>query len=256
MAGEISVRTVERALDILDCYATGATGQVKNGYTLTELSNAIHLSPSTTLRLLGALEKKHYLYRNPENLRYYLGFRLAQLSNIGFENMDFCQIAQPYLKMIVEQFNESAGLYALNGHRRVCVARFEGNRRLRSVIRIGDSYTLTRGAAGRVLLAYQPEEVVRLCRQEDPYTSRESLEDVRRQNYAISYGERDSGVISVAVPIFNTRGEAVAALFLTGASSHFDEGQVEAAKRLLLESGKKISQEMGYQGIYGSEEEL
>ena len=41
MAQESSVRTVERALDILDCFATG-----QSSYSLTELAEATGLSPS------------------------------------------------------------------------------------------------------------------------------------------------------------------------------------------------------------------
>lgn len=79
MAVENNVRAVERALAILDCFNSS-----KSSFTLTELARAIDLSPSTTLRLISTLESKNYIYRNPENMRYYLGYRLAQLSDIAF----------------------------------------------------------------------------------------------------------------------------------------------------------------------------
>ena len=82
MAVENNVRAVERALAILDCFNSS-----KNSFTLTELARAIDLSPSTTLRLISTLESKNYIYRNPENMRYYLGYRLAQLSDIAFSKM-------------------------------------------------------------------------------------------------------------------------------------------------------------------------
>lgn len=241
MAQESSVRTVERALDILDCFATG-----QSNYSLTEIASLIGLSPSTTLRLLGALEKKHYLYRNPDNLRYYLGFRLAQLSNIGFANLDFCQVAQPYLQNLLSLYRESVGLYALNGKRRVCVARIEGIRRLRSVVQIGESYSLCRGASGRVLLAHQPQDIIEECLQEDPFSPPQSLEQIRAQGYAISYGERESGLVSVASPIFNAHGEAVAALYLTGAESHFDEELLRQVTGTVVQFAREVSTQMGY----------
>ncbi len=241
MAQEISVRTVERALDILDCYASG-----KSGFTLTEIADMIQLSPSTTLRLLGTLEKKHYLYRDPSNLKYYLGFRLAQLSNLCFENLDYCRIAQPYLERLQEQFNESAGVYALKGHRRVCVARVEGLRRLRSIVQIGDSHVLTRGASGRILLAYQPPEFIQACIAEDSFCSQDELAALRKKGYAVSYGERTTGVLSVAAPLFNAKGKAIAALFLTGAESHFDEERKENVIAAICRYGREISIQLGY----------
>jgi DNA-binding IclR family transcriptional regulator len=241
MAQESSVRTVERALDILDCFATG-----QSSYSLTEIAEATGLSPSTTLRLLGALEKKHYLYRDQENLRYCLGYRLAQLSNIGFANLDFCQIARPYLQELLNQFRETVGLYALNGKRRVCVARLEGSRRLRSVVRIGESFSLTRGASGRVLLAYQPPEVVEECLREDPFEARQSREDIRRRGYAISRSERESGLISIAAPVFDAHGQVVASLFLTGADVHFDQKLIDLIAKTLVRFAWEISVKMGH----------
>lgn len=241
MAQEVSVRTVERALDILDCYVSG-----KSGFSLTEIAEMIQLSPSTTLRLLGTLEKKNYLFRDPSNLKYYLGFRLAQLSNLSFDNMDYCRIAQPYLERLQERFNESSGVYALKGRRRVCVARVEGLCHLRSVVQIGDSYSLTRGASGRVLLAYQPVEFIQTCIEEDDFCTQDDLAVVRRQGYAVSYGERSSGVLSVATPLFNAKGKAIAALFLSGADSHFDDEKKANVISLLSRYSREISLQMGY----------
>lgn len=86
MPPDYSVRSVERALAILDCFSVEHTS-----FSLVELAKEIQLSASTTLRLLSTLEKNNYLYRNPSNSRYYLGARIAQLGNAVFTNMDICQ---------------------------------------------------------------------------------------------------------------------------------------------------------------------
>lgn len=75
MPPEYNVRAVERALAILDCFSIEHTS-----FSLMEISKEIQLSASTTLRLLSTLEKRNYLYRNPDNSRYYLGARVAQLA--------------------------------------------------------------------------------------------------------------------------------------------------------------------------------
>ena len=85
MPPEYNVRSVERALAILDCFNYDHAS-----FSLVELAKEIDLSASTTLRLVSTLEKKNYLYRNPESGRYYLGARLAQLGNVIFANLDIC----------------------------------------------------------------------------------------------------------------------------------------------------------------------
>ena len=63
MAQEYNVRAVDRALQVLDLFADGASN-----FPLTEIARGIELSPSTTLRLLTTLEKRNYIYRSEENI--------------------------------------------------------------------------------------------------------------------------------------------------------------------------------------------
>lgn len=241
MAQEYNVRAVDRALQVLDLFADGASN-----FTLTEIARGIELSLSTTLRLLTTLEKRNYIYRSEENHRYYLGFRLAQISNLAFDNMDIIRIARPHLEYLNKLFNESTGLYVRKGDRRICVDRIEGTRNLRSVVQIGSNHILTRGASGRVLLAYLPEERIRLLLESDPYTTEQALEEVRRQGFAVSRAEREPGVLSVAAPAFDARGMAAAAVFVTAPLMRVEGGRVDEIVQKVLEASKKISREMGY----------
>ena len=93
MPPEYNIRSVDRALAVLDCYDLEHTS-----FSLVELAKKIELSASTTLRLVTTLENRNYLFRNPDNGRYYLGSRIAQLGNNIFSNLDICQIAQPFLR--------------------------------------------------------------------------------------------------------------------------------------------------------------
>ncbi len=240
MTQEYNVRAVDRALQILDLFAEG-----NSNFTLTEISHGIDLSPSTTLRLLNSLEKRNYIYRGSD-LRYYLGFRLAQLSHLAFDNLDVIRIAHPYLEQLSRAFNESTGLYVRKGDQRVCVDRVEGTRKLRSVVQIGSNQPLTRGASGRILLAYLPQERIRLLLESDPFTTEEALRELRERRVAISRAEREPGVISIASPIFDARRNVVAALFVTGALMQIAENQVDEIAQRVLENAGLISRDMGY----------
>lgn len=241
IAQENSVRAVERALAILDAYTEG-----KNGFTLMELARRNNLSPSTTLRILATMEKAGYLYRNPENLRYYSSFKLAQISNASFENLDFCRVARPFMERLCDRFHEGVGLYVMRGNRRICVDRVEGDRRLRSVLHIGDTAPLNCGASGRLLLAHCSES--QLCRilPETSAETVEALRKIRERGYAVSYGEREPGVVSVASPLFNAKGEVVAALFLTGAAIYMNDEVIDQIIAAITESAREISRLMGF----------
>lgn len=241
MPPEYNVRAVERALAILDCFSVEHTS-----FSLVEISKEIQLSASTTLRLLSTLEKRNYLYRNPENSRYYLGARLAQLGNAIFTNLDICQEAQPHMQELCRKYNESVGIYERKGDMRVCITRINSNHTLRSVLMVGSTYSLTRGAAGRVLLAYAPEEERNRYLAADPYTSIEALQRLKKDGYTISKGERDTAVESISAPVFSAGGQVNHALFMTGPAGrlecHSREEMIESIRIAAL----KISIQMGY----------
>lgn len=242
MPPEYNIRSVDRALAILDCY-----DQEHTSFSLVELAKEIDLSASTTLRLLATLEKRNYVYRDPDTGRYYLGARLAQLGNAIFANLDICQIAQPYMQRLCREYNESVGIYQRHGDHRVCITRINSNQTLRSVLTIGTTYPLTRGAAGRVLLAYAPPADQERLIADDPYTTIAALKTVKSDGYTVSRGERDIAVESIATPIYSASGQVDYALFITGPAGRFTDETREAMVSSLKESASKISSQLGYQ---------
>lgn len=236
-----SVRAVDRALSILDCFSNGQTS-----FSLTELSKESGLSLTTTLRIIGTLESRDYISRNPDDGRYYLGFRLAQIGSIALSNIDISRIAQPFLRKLLEQFNESVGIYVRRGDSRVCVARMNGTNSLRFVVMLGNTLPLTRGAAGRIILAHMPESDIARLLAEDPFTTVSELAELREIGCAHSHGERDSAVESFAAPIFNANGEVFAAIFLTGPIGRFTEEKIAEIVPEIKQAGLDISIHMGY----------
>jgi len=72
-----------------------------------------------------------------------------------------------------DMYNESVSLYIVQGNYSACVERVESTHPLRRVINIGDRLIMTRGASGRLLLAYMEIEQLREILAKDPYTTKE-----------------------------------------------------------------------------------
>jgi IclR family KDG regulon transcriptional repressor len=212
-----SVRAVDRALDILDCFVAG-----RLELSLTEISARIDLSMSTSSRIVSTLEARGYLFRSRESQRYSLGPTIAQLGVLGFSNLDIRKVALPFMNDLNRIYDEGVSLYIVQGDERICVERIESTRPLRRVINIGDRHPLTRGAAGRVLLAYLPAEKREELLGGDPFTTEEALEELRHGGYTVSLGEREEGVSSIAAPVMDARREVVAALAMSGPSVRFE----------------------------------
>jgi IclR family transcriptional regulator, KDG regulon repressor len=73
----LSVRAVERALDILLCFT--ADEPVRS---LTQVAESVRLSKPTVHRLLATLEKKRFIAKDQATNQYSLGIR-GQLDNFG-----------------------------------------------------------------------------------------------------------------------------------------------------------------------------
>ncbi|MBP0980733.1 MAG: IclR family transcriptional regulator [Oscillospiraceae bacterium] len=240
-SADASVKVIERALKMLNCFT-----KEKLSLSLVEIAREIDLPPSTTSRILATLEKYNYLYRDEETQRYYLGPSIARLGTLCYSHMDFRRISIPYMIQLRELYNESVGLYVPNKEHRVCIERIESTHPLKRILNIGDRLPLTRGASGRLLLAYQPPQIIDELLAADPYTTVERLAEIRALGYSTSRSEREEGVVSVAAPIFDSQHKVVAALNISGPAARINMELMQEMALKAKEFALKISQEMGY----------
>lgn len=224
---EDSVRSIERAFTILKAFT-------RDDYklSLSEISSRISLPITTTLRIAGTLEILNILNRHDDKT-YSLGNQLYLLGSIAKANFRPQQIIYPYMKQIRDSIKEAVSLYGIEGEYRVCFEHVESPRTMRCVMRVGDRMPLWAGAGGKSMLAFMGSEAIEReiskAYQITPTTIfkhdelRKSLEETRDQEYSISHGDREEGIISVAVPIFNRRGEISFSLSIAGPATRFSE---------------------------------
>lgn len=241
-----STRSIERAFDILECFIFDGTE-----LSLMEISNKINLSPSTVHRLIGTLQKRGYLRRNPINKKYYLGSLIVQLGNISINILkkEFTQVAFPYMVKLRDKFNESVNMYVRNKNKRVCVQKVESKQSLRLVMNIGSILPLEKGAPGKVLLAALPDEKIKVLLGNYDEALSKSLEEVRKNKYAISRGEREKGLGAIAVPVFFVDGKVIAALSMTGPINRLLNKDVEQKIKAVIECASEISAALGYMDL-------
>ncbi|MBN6186844.1 IclR family transcriptional regulator [Aneurinibacillus sp. BA2021] len=217
---KMTVRAVDRALDVLLCYID------EKELTLTEISHKVGLNKSTVYRLLGSLESKGFLTRNPDTEKYQLGFRVWQLSANLPQGDDPATILLPEMTRLRDQVGETISLYVRNENERIRVQAVESNETIRRVAPIGAHLPLSVGASSKVLVAYAPQEVQKQILSDptwpasiDKQAYMEQLEEIKQSGYATSSEEREQGAAAVSVPLFNRRGQLVAALSVSGPSN-------------------------------------
>jgi DNA-binding IclR family transcriptional regulator len=247
------VNVVLRTIEILECF-----GPKKPELTLTELSTLTGLQKSRLLRLCGTLLSKGYLLRDAETLKYSLGPRLMVLGRL-YENANpLSGFARPILKRLAEETQETASLFTVYADRRLCLVKEDGAHPIRYVNVEGDLLDLHRGAGGRVLLTFMDEgkreEILeRLIEEEDTTLTKENVgalladfQKIRREGYAIGYGDVIPDVGAIAAPVFDHRGTCCASIAIAGPVHRFSADLRPTMVQEILNAAAEMSVRLGY----------
>lgn len=215
-----TVRSVERALDILLCFTEGTD------LAMSEIAERVGLHKSTVHRMLATLEEKGFIARDRVSDRYRLGMRIWELSMHLSNYDDPAILLLPEMERLRDQLDETVSLYVRDGEDRLRIQAVQSGQAIRRVAPVGARMPLYVGASSKVLLAFADEserEAIMDGKSWPASVSRsqfmEQLDEIRRLGYATSVEERESGAAAVAAPIFHRSGRLAAALSVSGPAS-------------------------------------
>jgi len=212
--------SVQKAFEILRLFDNAAPN-----LTSGEVATRLGMTNATVHRFLLTLEQLGALAR--EGSQYRLGMLMAELGDRVEHDKVLMSAVQPHIDQLVEMFRESATLTVLDHDRAVIVCSGEAARSLRIGLPVGRIVPLHASAAGKLLLAHQPDEVAGALIGRHPLerltantmTGRRqldlALERIRKTGYAVDDEEVEEGLRSIAVPIFGHGGKVKAALALS-----------------------------------------
>ena len=198
--------------------------------SLADVAGGTGLPRPTAHRLLSALETHHMVSR--EDGRYVLGLRLLGWGNRA-AGVGLVGRALPVLEDLRDESGESTQLYVREGEHRVCVASVERATGLRDSVPVGAVMPLSRGSAGKILLAFAPGGV-----DEGPDAA--ELRGIRIRGWAQSVAEREAGVASVSAPVFGEDGRTRAAVSISGPISRLTESPGERLSHLVVDAAREI----------------
>jgi DNA-binding IclR family transcriptional regulator len=247
------IRALDRAIDILSALSDGKPR------TLTELSEDIALSSSTTYRLITTLACHNYVERDEPTGKYTLGFACLELARSYQINNHIRKVALPELEILRDQTTETIHLAILDNMEVVYLEKLHGLH----AIGLMSSYVGGRAVAyctglGKALLAYTDPDRVRahfertgLKRYTDTTIDNvdelmRHLEQVHRQGYAWDEGEHEPDVRCVAAPIFDLSGRAVGAISIAGPATRMGPPETDELVVKILRAAASISEKLGY----------
>jgi DNA-binding IclR family transcriptional regulator len=213
------ISSTEKAFRVLHAF-DGA----QRTMTLAEIARAAQLDRSSAQRIVHTLEVLGYLRRAPESKSYGVTNKLLQFSYNYVRGNELIDKASPYLLDMSRTIGETANLHELDGADVVYIARFPGQHLVNIDIAVGSRLPAYFTASGTAILSRLPRarqlEVLEQTHLQPitPYTEvdpdrlLQRVERARETGYAIVSNETVMGDISVAAPITDHEGCAVAAI--------------------------------------------
>lgn len=252
---------VEKALHILLAFRTDHPT-----WGVRELAAHLRLSPATVQRLLQTLKNYGFVDQDPESRLYRLGNVYFGLLDVLQSHFPVTREATPFMKELALRTDETVHLNVIDGRDRICIDSLESLQSLKAGMPIGNRSPLYAGASSKCLLAFASDAFIedylhgvtlrRLTENtlQDRKSLRAEIERIRKEGYARSLGERTAGLGSLSVPVFNHRGDLLAALSLAIPGLRFQDPEHSAlCLEALMEVGRRFSEKMGYRGPYPKE---
>lgn len=225
---EIKVKSLKKAIEILNCFAENPN------LKLSEISEMTHLYKSNVFNILSTFKAMEYVSQDPQTGVYHLDvgiFRLNQALNLKYS---IGNIAMPYMQNLANTVQENVFIAIPHNDN---VLYLEAAYPMGHVNMIremkGKEAKMYCTGLGKAMMAYLPENQI------DEYTSYKlqaftdntitqkkellkELEIIKTSGYALDNMEHEFGVKCVAVPLFYSNGKIAAGMSVTGKASAID----------------------------------
>jgi DNA-binding IclR family transcriptional regulator len=242
------IQAIDRAARLL------AALQGSRHLGISELGVILQLPPSTVHGIVKSLQEHGLVVKEPHGQRYMLGPTLLQLSNVYLDTLDVRARAMRWTGDLSERTGLAVRL-GVEFFDQVIVIHHEprpdGTRQMPET---GLTIPAHASALGKVLLAYRPAFLQSLLTKVplrsltgetlvEPELLEKALVDVVEKGYAVEDEEAVLGEASVAVPVADRDGEAVAAIAVVLPASQ--QPLADSAMTLLREAARNVSRELG-----------
>ena len=248
------IQSLERALDILDCF----NFNIKE-LSLSEIVQQTGLNKTTAKRLVANLTARGYLQQIPKSKHYQLGLRLFELGGIVFSSFSLRKAAAYPMSHLENSTGATILLGTIMENQLVYMDKREGKGMIRISSDIGWRRPLHYGMLGMVLMAYFTTEKVRdilkKCPLEshtpysisDEYAFKLRLEKIRKDGYIVEREEAVEGIVGIAAPIRDYSRQVVAALGVALPIGKLNEEEgVKKIVDLVKNTTDAISSDLGY----------
>ncbi len=256
MKNDYTVPAVHRAIQVIEMLASS-----HEPISLAEVSKRLGVPKSSMFRILLTLEERSIVVQDHDRKVFALGMKLLDWGNAALEKIDLKTIAHPHLLRLAHETKESFYLAILDDTEVIIIDRADSPEIWKMVARLGQRSPAHCTASGQVLIAdlsqsaltrildrvglrkFTPKTITSVTRL------KKRLSDVRTLGYAVADREYKPDLFAAAVPIYDHRGKAVAALMTALPTERAEKNKalVNDIIAILKREAGIVSREIGFQ---------
>lgn len=238
--------TLERGLSVLRAF-----GRDTPQMTLSEVAQRTSLSPAAARRCLNTLARLGYVAKH--HRQFLLRPEVMSFASAYLDSMSLGELVRPHLQAVRDATGDSSSLAVLSGQDVLYLVHVSTNRMVRLAAGVGTRFPAYATSLGRAILAFETPAVAEACLDATEFTAftahtvtgRDGLAAIlaraRADGFAATKDELDYGLISIATPILDAGGRAVAAINCSTSTSRVTMDElVESRLPALRNAGRHI----------------
>jgi DNA-binding IclR family transcriptional regulator len=221
--------------------------------TLAELTTQLNLPKGTVHRLCANLMATGYLARDVDERQFTIGPAMRTMAFNALNHTTLRGMRHAVLKALVAEINETCNFTTLDGAEVMYLDRVEAKWPLRLTIDVGSHVPLHCTASGKLLLAHLPKRqrdtVIRRLPMPrltpatlaTPQALRAECDEIVRVGFARDREEFVAGLIAIAVPVRDARGDVRATVSVHAPTARLTMEQAEGRIGALRTAAERMS---------------
>lgn len=242
------VQSLARALGALE-----KLSRHPEGLTLTTLARTIGLPRSTTHRLLTTMDAMQFVMFDPYRSVWKVGPRAFSVGSAFGDASSLARVGRPIISAMHLDCGETVNIVISEAESQVYIGQYATRLATPFTLREGDRLPLHYGAAGKSIMAYWPDLRIDTHLKRGDFTRRTAksttdgptlcnkLKIVFERGYAFDCEENMNDLRCVGAPVFDSKGDPIAALSISAPLGRMPKERMHALGRQLHGAALKVT---------------
>ena len=223
-----------------------------------ELSRRMGLPRASVFRMLFTLEQSGFLERCSDGVSYKLGLSVLRL---GFEllaSMELTEVGRPIIDELRDRSGFSAHLVVRDARDVVFIAKAAGNNAMFHSIQVGARLPAHATVLGRTLMSdldladlskLFPETKLQAFTPKTPpnvKALKALIDQDRDRGYGVSMGGYETGISTIAAPVFNEQSRVAAAISISVPTQRIDDEVLMPLVNLVKAAADQMTERLSH----------